>query len=76
MITIFCDFRQFSSKQLEFFPKTYVMIKILHNLPLFWVKSVIFLMQKNISKIITSVRVTSLGEFSPNGWLFTCGSFV
>jgi hypothetical protein len=35
MITIFCDFRQFSAKKLAFFSKTNVMIKILHNLALF-----------------------------------------
>jgi hypothetical protein len=38
MITIFCDFRQFSAKKLAFFSKTNVMIKILHNLALFCVK--------------------------------------
>jgi hypothetical protein len=30
MITIFCDFRQFSAKKLAFFSKTNVMIKIVH----------------------------------------------
>jgi hypothetical protein len=35
MITIFCDFRQFSAKKLAFFSKTNVMIKILHILALF-----------------------------------------
>jgi hypothetical protein len=35
MITIFCYFRQFLAKKLAFFTKTNVMIKILHNLPLF-----------------------------------------
>jgi hypothetical protein len=35
MITIFCDFRQFSAKKLAFFSKTNVVIKILHNLALF-----------------------------------------
>jgi hypothetical protein len=35
MITIFCDFRQFSAKKLAFFSKTNVMIKCLHNLALF-----------------------------------------
>jgi hypothetical protein len=35
MITIFCDFRQFSAKKLAFFSKTNVMIKVLHNLALF-----------------------------------------
>jgi hypothetical protein len=34
MITIFCDFRQFSAKKLAFFSKTNVMIKILHILAL------------------------------------------
>jgi hypothetical protein len=33
MITIFCNFRQFSPKKLAFFSKTDVMITILHNLP-------------------------------------------
>jgi hypothetical protein len=42
MITIFCDFWQFSAKKLAFFSKTYVMIKFLHNLALFWVKNAIF----------------------------------
>jgi hypothetical protein len=35
MITIFFDFRQFSAKKLAFFPKTIVVMKILHNLALF-----------------------------------------
>jgi hypothetical protein len=32
MITIFCDFRQFSAKKLAFFSITNVMIKVLHNI--------------------------------------------
>jgi hypothetical protein len=58
MITIFCHFWQVSAKKLEFFSKTNVMIKILHNLALFWVKNAIFFAEfygKNIFKIITSV---------------------
>jgi hypothetical protein len=35
VITIFCDFPQFSAKKLAFLSKTNVMIKILHNLALF-----------------------------------------
>jgi hypothetical protein len=35
MITIFCDFCQFSAKNLAFFSKTNVMIQFLHNLALF-----------------------------------------
>jgi hypothetical protein len=42
MITNFFDFRQFSARKLEFFSKNNVMIKILHNLALFWVKTPIF----------------------------------
>jgi hypothetical protein len=49
MITIFGDFWQFSAKKLAFYQKSNVMIKILHNLALFWVKNA------NILKIITSV---------------------
>jgi hypothetical protein len=35
-------FDKFSAKKLAFFSKTNVVIKILHNLPLFWVKNAIF----------------------------------
>jgi hypothetical protein len=42
MVTIFCDFRQFSAKKLAFFSKTNVRIKILHNLALFWAKNANF----------------------------------
>jgi hypothetical protein len=45
MITIFSDFRQYSAKKLAFFSKTNVMIKILHNLALFWVKNANFSQQ-------------------------------
>jgi hypothetical protein len=57
MITFFCDFCQFSAKKLAFFSKTYVMIKILHNFALFWVKNANFFAEifgENILKIITS----------------------
>jgi hypothetical protein len=58
MITILCDFCQFSAKKLAFFLKTNAMIKILHNLPLFRVKNANFFAEffgENILKIITSV---------------------
>jgi hypothetical protein len=58
MITIFCDFWQFSAKKLAFFSKTDVMIKFLHNLALFWVKNANFFAEffgENVLKIITSV---------------------
>jgi hypothetical protein len=59
MITIFCDFLTiFGEKIVFFFSKTNVMIKILHNLVLFWVKNPNFFAEKfgeNIFKIITSV---------------------
>jgi hypothetical protein len=42
MITIFCDFWQFSAKKMAFFSKTKLMIKILHILALFWVKNANF----------------------------------
>jgi hypothetical protein len=44
MITIFCDFCQFSAKKLVFFSKTNVMIKILHNFALFKSKMQVFLL--------------------------------
>jgi hypothetical protein len=58
MITIFCDFWQFSVKKMAFFSKTNVMIKILNNLALFWVKNANFFAEffgENILRIITSV---------------------
>jgi hypothetical protein len=81
MITIFCDFRQFSAKKLAFFSKTNVMITI-------FAKTSSILNQKrhffanffgeNILKIITSVpdgrmqkcrKVTQYCEFNltPHG---------
>jgi uncharacterized protein (DUF1499 family) len=58
MITIFCDFSQFSAKKLAFFLNTNVMIKNLHNLALFSVKNANIFAEffgENILKIITSV---------------------
>jgi hypothetical protein len=58
MITIFCDFWQFSAKKLAFFLNTNVMIKFCQNLALFWVNNAYFphiFFGKNIFKIITSV---------------------
>jgi hypothetical protein len=58
MITIFCDFPQFSAKKLAFFLNTNVMINFFQNLALFLVKNANFFPEifgKNISKIITSV---------------------
>jgi hypothetical protein len=50
---IFANFRR---KKLAFFSKTNVMIKILHNLPMFWVKNANFcnFFGENILKIVTS----------------------
>jgi hypothetical protein len=42
LITIFCDFCQFSAKKLAFFSKYNVMIKNLHNLALLGVKNALF----------------------------------
>jgi hypothetical protein len=82
MITIFCDFCQFSAKKLAFFSKTNVMIKFLNNLALFWVKNANFFAEffsENIFKIMTSVpeiapksfgdlyqKKRPNGEISPN----------
>jgi hypothetical protein len=41
-ITIFCDFRPFSAEKMAFFSKTYVIIKFLHNLALFWAQNANF----------------------------------
>jgi hypothetical protein len=45
MITIFCDFSQFSAKKLAFFLNTNVMINFFKNLALFCVKSAKFLVK-------------------------------
>jgi hypothetical protein len=42
MITIFCNFCQFSAEKMAFCSKTNVTIKILHDSPLFWVKNANF----------------------------------
>jgi hypothetical protein len=42
MMTIFCDFSQFSAKQMAFFLITNVMINCFQNLALFRVKNAIF----------------------------------
>jgi hypothetical protein len=44
MITIFCDFWQFSAKKLAFFSKTDVMINFFQNLALLWAKNANFLL--------------------------------
>jgi hypothetical protein len=64
MITIFCDFRQFSAKKWAFFSKTNVMI-IFKKLALFSVKKANFFAE-NILKIITSVPGRNF--FSPELW--------
>jgi hypothetical protein len=58
MITIFCDFSQFSAKKLAFFLNTNAMINFFQNLALFCVKKANFFATffvENILKIITSV---------------------
>jgi hypothetical protein len=58
MITIFCDFWQFSAEKTAFFSKTNVMINFFQNLALFCVKNANFFANffgENILKIITSV---------------------
>jgi hypothetical protein len=78
MITIFCDFRQFSTKKLAFFSKTNVMIKTLHNLALFWVEKRQFfcwnfrwkyLKNHNIGPRSTAATQQSL-ERLDRGWPF------
>jgi hypothetical protein len=66
MITIFCDFRQFSMKKLAFFTKTNVMIN-LKKLALFWVKNANVFAKffgENILKIITSVPGNPTGPWN------------
>jgi hypothetical protein len=76
MITIFCNFGQFSAKKMAFFSKTNVRIHFLHNLALFWVKNAIFFAKffgENIQTIITSVPAQSnfrkLSFFNHTEWL-------
>jgi hypothetical protein len=57
MITIFCDFWQFSAKKLAFSSKTNVMIKILHNLALFWVKNTNFFRRKIRQKYLKNHNI-------------------
>jgi hypothetical protein len=76
MITIFCDFRQFSAKKLAFFSKINVMIQILHNLALFWVKNANFFCWIFWRKYFKNHNIgPRLGEISPIRRLLTLGSF-
>jgi type IV secretory pathway ATPase VirB11/archaellum biosynthesis ATPase len=65
---------------LAFFSKTNVMIKILHNLPLFWVKNANFFAEffgENILIIITSVpgRVAVYIILQPESFKFSVWYF-
>jgi hypothetical protein len=68
---IFDNFRQ----KMAFFSKTNVTIKIFHNLALFWVKNANFLLNFSAKTFKNHNIGPRLGEFSPNGWLFTLESF-
>jgi hypothetical protein len=68
MITIFCDFRQFSAKKLAFFSKTNVMIKIFAKTSSRLRKNAnIFakFFAENILKIITSSRFQAIRVRGP-----------
>jgi hypothetical protein len=69
MITIFCDFCQFSAKKLVFISKTNVMIKFFKKFALFCVTNANLFAEffgENILKIITSVpdwaNIRQLGD--------------
>jgi hypothetical protein len=73
MITIFCDFCQFSAKKLAFFSKTNVMIKFWQKLAEVWAKtSNIFakFFVENILNIITSVPGANPTTSGPNPTTF------
>jgi hypothetical protein len=58
MITIFCEFGQFSAKKFAFFSKPMLWSNFFQNLALFWVKNANFFVKffgENILNIITSV---------------------
>jgi hypothetical protein len=62
IITIFCDFCQLSAKKLEFFSKSNVKIKNLHNLALFRVKNANF-SQNFLPEIF--LKNHNIGPWSP-----------
>jgi hypothetical protein len=71
MITIFGDFWKFSAKKLAFFSKTNIMIKILHNLALFWVENANF-----FAKIFgENLKNHNIGPWSPCAINFFCDLF-
>jgi hypothetical protein len=81
MITIFCDFRPFSAKNIAFFSKTNVMIIFLQKLEVAWAKNANIFAKffgENIVKIITSVpdwaNVCHLGilKLNTNSQKLTC----
>jgi hypothetical protein len=63
------NFRQFLAKKLAFSQKNNVMIKILHNLALLWVKNANFLL--NFSAKI--FKNHNIGPRSPDGQRISCG---
>jgi hypothetical protein len=66
MITIFCEFRQFSAKKWRFSQKLMLWSNFYQNLALFWFKNANFFADffgKNFLKIITSIPV-----FAPQPW--------
>jgi hypothetical protein len=64
------------AKKLEFFSKPNVMIKILHILALFWVKTPTFLPNFSAKIFKKSYKIgPRLGELSSNWHLFTLWKF-
>jgi hypothetical protein len=69
IITIFCDFWQYSAKKLAFFSKTNVILKILYNLGLFRVKNANSFAEIFGEKYLKNYNIGPwLSENSPIGW--------
>jgi hypothetical protein len=77
MITIFCDFSQFSAKKLAFFLNTNVMINLFSKFSFVLSQKRQFFAKFFGENILKNHNIgPRLGEFSPVGWLFTLGSFL
>jgi hypothetical protein len=77
MITIFCDFWQFSTEKMAFFSKTNVMINFFQNLALLWVKKSQYFRWIFRQNYLKNRNIgLRLGAFSPAVWLFTLDSFL
>jgi hypothetical protein len=72
VVAIFCHFWPFYGEKRALFSKTSVMIKILHNLDLFWAKNANFLQKFSAKEYFSDHNIGPcflfVGHWTPPGW--------